>query len=100
MDPNTLKNLGLSSGMNKKDIDTLTQLLGTAGNKGKKPKMSAQDRNNLINNLTSATTLNNLSQTELSQKEFKNMTDDKKCQRRTERIFHTHTHESVCFRLI
>ncbi len=48
-------------------------MLNSVGNNNKPPKISAKDRNNLINKLSSTATLN-----EQPQKELKNMNEDEK----------------------
>jgi len=73
MDPNLLKNLGLDGLMNQTDLNLISQLLNQSGDKNKLPKMSAKDKNNLINKLSSTSTLK-----ELPQKELKDMNDDEK----------------------
>lgn len=79
MDPNILKTLGLNSTMSPNDLELLSQILNSSGNKGKIPKMSPKDRNNLISKLSSSTTLN-----EEPQKELKDMNDDEKIKYRLE----------------
>lgn len=74
MDPNLLKNLNLDSSLNQNDLQLLNQILGSivpGGNK--QPKMTAKDKNNLINKLSSNNTLN-----ELPKKELKSMNEEEK----------------------
>ena len=73
MDPNILKNLGLNSGANPKDLELISQILNSGGNKNKLPKMSAKDRNNLINQLSSTNTINNI-----PEKDLKDMNEEEK----------------------
>lgn len=73
MDTSLLKNLGLDTSMNQNDIQLLGQILNTTNSGGKAPKISAKERNNLINKLSSNTTLN-----EQPKKELKNMNEQEK----------------------
>jgi len=74
MDPDLLKNLNLDSSINQNDLQLLTQILGSIGSNGNKmPKITAKERNNLINKLSSNNTLNNI-----PQKELKDMNENEK----------------------
>ena len=73
MDPNLLKNLNLNSSINQNDIQLLNQILGSIGSCGKAPKMTAKERNDLINKLSSNKTLN-----EVPKKELKDMNEKEK----------------------
>lgn len=68
MDTNLLKNLGLDSSMNHNDLQLLEQILNSVNSEGSgsKPKISAKERNNLINKLSSNTTLNEEPKKELT----------------------------------
>ena len=58
MDPNLLKNLNLNSSINENDLELLTKILGSNGNK--MPKITAKERNNLINKLSTANVIDNV----------------------------------------
>jgi hypothetical protein len=73
MDPNILKTLGLDSKMNSNDINLLNQILSSTVNGNKSQKISAKERNNLINKLSATTTLS-----ELPQKDMKDMNEEEK----------------------
>ena len=73
MDPKILNDIALNSGLNAGDLTLLNQILGSGGSKNKLPKMSAKDKNNLINKLSTSITLNNI-----PQKELKDMNEDEK----------------------
>ena len=61
MDANILQKLGLNSTLNSKDLDLLNQILNSSQvDKNNMPKLSARERNNLINKLTSTITTKNL----------------------------------------
>ena len=73
MDPNILKNLGLDSKMSPNDLNLINQILTSTSGTNKSAKMTAKDRNNLINKLSSTTTLS-----ELPQKDLKDMNEEEK----------------------
>ena len=79
MDPNLLKNLGLGNNleqfgnMNQVDLGLINQILNSTMGNGKAPKMTAKDKNNLINKLSSNTTLS-----EIPQKDLKDMNENEK----------------------
>jgi hypothetical protein len=74
MDPELLKNLNLDSSINQNDLQLLTQILGSIGPNGNKmPKITAKERNNLINKLSSNNTLN-----DVPKKELKDMNENEK----------------------
>ena len=75
MDPNVLKNLGLDGKMNQSDLNLISQILSSNMGNGnnKVPKMSAKEKNNLINKLSSNNTLS-----EIPQKELKDMNEEEK----------------------
>ena len=61
MDVNILQKLGLNSTLNSKDLDLLNQILNSSlVDKNNMPKLSAREKNNLINKLTSTITTKNL----------------------------------------
>ena len=73
MDPKLLSSLNLGNNINSSDLENITKLLGSIGNGKKPPKMTANDRNNLISKLSSLQT-----QTLPPQKSMKSMTEDEK----------------------
>ena len=73
MDPNLLKNLGLDDKINQNDINLLNQILNSTIGNNKVPKITAKDRNNLINKLSASNTLSNV-----PEKELKDMNDEEK----------------------
>jgi len=73
MDSNLLKNLGLDGKMNQNDINLLNQILNSTVGNNKTPKMTAKDRNNLINKLSGNSSLSNI-----PEKEIKDMNDEEK----------------------
>jgi hypothetical protein len=95
MDPIIINEIALNSGLNANDISLLSQILNSEGTKGKMPKITPKDKNNLINKLSSTNTLNNQPQKELKdmneeekkiyrqvlKNKFKNKQNEKKMQR-------------------
>lgn len=73
MDPNQLKNLGLDSSLNEKDLQLLSQILGSISGNTKGPKISARERNNLLSKLTANKTIDNV-----PKKELKDMNEEEK----------------------
>lgn len=79
MDQNVLQNLDLNSNLNPKDLELFNQILNSGGKKNKIPKMSAKDKNNLINQLSSSNTIN-----DIPHKELKDMNEEEKNQYKME----------------
>ena len=73
MDPKILNQLALNSGLNTNDLSLLNQIMNSSNLKNKMSKMSAKEKNNLINKLSSSNTLNSL-----PQKELKDMNENEK----------------------
>ena len=82
MDINILQKLGLNSTLNSKDLDLLNQILNSSlSDKNNMPKLSARERNNLINKLTSTITTKNLPNMDLKNTNnqlFSNLTETMK----------------------
>ena len=81
MNTDILKQLGIGDNVNlsDKDMQMLTKLLSSLGTGGKKLKMTASERNNLISKLS---TFQNVE--EAPKKEMKDMTEDEKTVHREE----------------
>lgn len=71
MDIKTLQNISLNNSMNSNDLNILSKLFDNS--KKNNNKMSVKDKNNIINQLTSSSFLN-----ELPQKDLKDMNEQEK----------------------
>jgi hypothetical protein len=81
MDANVLKQLGIGDNvkLSDKDMDMLSKLLGSLGSGGKRPKMTASERNNLISKLSNFKDVE-----EAPKKDMKDMTEQEKQAHREE----------------
>ena len=71
MDPNLIKELG--GNLSQSDLTLINSLLTGENSGGKKPKISAKERNNLISKLSSFKTIE-----EIPKKELKDMNEEEK----------------------